>query len=314
MSIFRSTFEKLATDNLVRSFFRDQHMEGELPVSLAEALASAIRSRSKLYPFVSVEKLKGRGRVYAVFADINPNWSWSLCGTGISDPPAEYSQKFIAEIDAYHLSALITLKKCYIEGAADQIEMFINSVSGPMAEALDNMILYGEGNDMPGGIIPALSEDHVFALSDESGSAYHGQALYDELAVASDLCEKPKYEHQTEFCSVVNRKTLSKLLREIGFKEAAKPEYLPQLLSKLIISDEIADGDVLFGYMKVYHLYERGGYHMSRSSLGPGHFLEGNVSMRGKATFESALAEPECFILANINGMPPTTSAPIGTI
>lgn len=313
MSIFRSTYEKLAADNLVRSFFRDQRAEGEMPTPLADALADAVRSKSKLYPLVNVQRMKGRSRVYTIFADVKPGWG--RCCSNLNFEDAEYQVKATAEIEGYFLTVPAVLNGCYVEGSANQIEAFILALSGPMAESLDRAILYsdGEGGNAPKGIISQLAEDHIIALSDGSGSAHHGQVLYNALAVAADLCGIPKYETDRLFGAVANRKTISALLREIESKETRLPEYLPQLLAKVAISDVMPDGDVLFGYTKVYRLYERGNYKAGYSALGPG-FIENKLSFKAQAVFDSSLVEPECFVLVNINGMPPTTSMLNSTI
>lgn len=313
MSIFRSTYEKLAADNLVRSFFRDQKAEGEMPTSLADALADAVRSKSKLYPLVNVHRMKGRSRVYTLFADVKPGWGH--CCSNLSYEDAEYQVKATAEIEGYFLTVPVVLNDCYIEGSANQIEAFILALAGPMAESLDRAILYSDGEDgnAPKGIVSQLAEDHVTALADSSGRAYHSQALYNALAAAADLCELPKYETDRLFGAVANRKTISALLREIESKETRLPEYLPQLLAKIAISDVMPDGDVLFGYTKVYHLYERENYKAEYSAIGPG-FIENKLSLKTQAVFDSSLVEPECFVLVNINGMQPTTSVPSSTI
>lgn len=308
MRISMSTFEKLANDNLVRSFFRDQMAEGELPTSLAEAVASAVRGKSKLYQLVTAERLSGRSRVYTLFADVKP--AWGRCGSTISYKDVEYQVKAKAEISGFYLTVPAVLTGCYIDGSANQIEAFVFALAGPMARALDQAILYSEGStDAPKGIIPQLAEDHVVTLADGSGGAHHGQALYNAMAAAADLCKKPSYETDTFFGAVASRKTVSALLREIESKEAHLPEYVPQLLAKIAISDDMADGDVLFGYMKAYRLYERGNYSAGYSALGPG-FIEDKLRLKVQAVFDAALAEPECFVLVNINGMEPTTSIP----
>lgn len=306
MSIFRSTFEKLATDNLVRAYFRDQRAEGEMPIPLAEALASAVRSKSKLYPLVTVEKMTGRSRVYILYADIKP--AWGRCASNTSFEAAEYQVKAKAEISGYYLTVPAVLSGCYIDGSANQIEAFILALAGPMARALDRAILYSRGGqDMPKGIIPQLSDDHIISLGDGTGGAYDGQALYNAMADAANLCELPKYESDTLFSAIASRKTVSKLLQTIEVKETRFPEYLPQLLAKIAICDDMPTGDVLFGHTKVYRLYERDNYSAGHSNLGPG-FIEGKISVKGQAVFDSSFAEPECFVLVNINAMDPTIS------
>ncbi len=305
MSIFKSTYANLATNNLVRSYFRDQRAIGEMPTPLADAVASAVRSMSKLYPLITVHKMNGKGRVYVVFADVHHGWS--RCGSGLRYEDVKADAKVVTEIEGFQLTVPVILDNCYIEGSADHIEMFVNMVAGPMASALDNAILYGQDDgNMLKGIIPELSAEHIVKLDE----AYKGQTLYDALFEVAALCELPKYEKNTIFGAVANRKTVSALLREIGSKETQLPEYLPQLLAKLAISEEMADGDILFGHMKTYRLYERGNYHADASSLGKS-FLDEKTFLKAKAVFDSSFAEPECFALTNIYGMQPATSSPI---
>lgn len=295
----KRSYKQLANNRLVREYFTERRMVGEVPTELAEAVALEMEELSPLYKAVSVietSELAARMTLYVL--PVENMAAWDECGENAPNlkETLKGEMQFIGEVSGYRVVSVGVLPNCVMEGNENAIAEYVRELGRLLVEAVERAILNGDGDRKPWGIIPTLAEDH----KKETGKT--GAELYGDLIEFAAIADAKRRAATNEFHGVCNRKTAMKLLKEAGNTEAgAYPVVFPQLMAWITITEEMADGEILLGFMPVYKLYERKKPEprMSDECL----FAEDMTAFRTIGKYDGMPIDPDAFVHVKMTGI-----------
>jgi HK97 family phage major capsid protein len=126
-----------------------------IPQILLDTIADDLGRYSVFYDLVRVAKLSGTGR--AIIAGEAPEAVWTEMIGKINELSSLFTD---VEVDGYKVGGFIPLHNSLIEDSMINLASHVEELlKESIAIALDKAILYGTGNKMPLGIMPALNAD-----------------------------------------------------------------------------------------------------------------------------------------------------------
>lgn len=293
-------YKQLASNRLVREFFVEKNMQGEMPTELVEAVALEMEEMSPLYKAVSVIKTAkdaARMEIYELHHQKNTA-AWSECEEKIPELKEELmgEARYIGEVSGYRVTAMGMLLNCVMDGSENAVAEYVREMGRMLAAKIESAILNGDGNKKPRGIIPALAEDH------KKETEKTGKELFSDLIEFSALADAKHRAAANEFYGVCNRKTAMKLLKEAGSTDTIEyPVVFPQIMARITITEEMPDGEILLGFMPVYHLYERRSLEprMSADYL----FTEEITAFKAVGNYDGLAIDPDSFVHVKMTGI-----------
>lgn len=289
-----------------RSISGGAYTIGEQMIGL---LKEDIGDYSKLYRFVNVKKLSGKGR--EIVMGTYPEAFWEEC----CDPIYELDQAFTkVEVDCYKVAGYFALCNALIEDSdislVDELMVALNYAIG---FALDKAILYGTGTKMPLGVVTALANDATgLALTNIitiSATNSVGIKLFQSFLTGSGVADQKYSKGDMVWC--MNNKTYKKIKAEslsvnaAGAIVAGVEKSMPVEGGAVVVLSFVPDDNVVAGYFELYVLAERKGMTIDQSEHV--RFIEDQTVLRGRGRYDGKPAIPSAFVVFGINNTTPTT-------
>lgn len=289
-----------------RSISGGAYTIGEQMIGL---LKEDIGDYSKLYRFVNVKKLSGKGR--EIVMGTYPEAFWEEC----CDPIYELDQAFTkVEVDCYKVAGYFALCNALIEDSdislVDELMVALNYAIG---FALDKAILYGTGTKMPLGVVTALAADSAgLALTNIitiSAANSVGIKLFQSFLTGSGAADQNYSKGDMVWC--MNNKTYKKIKAEslsvnaAGAIVAGVEKSMPVEGGAVVVLSFVPDDNVVAGYFELYVLAERKGMTIDQSEHV--RFIEDQTVLRGRGRYDGKPAIPSAFVVFGINNVTPTT-------
>lgn len=289
-----------------RSISGGAYTIGEQMIGL---LKEDIGDYSKLYRFVNVKKLSGKGR--EIVMGTYPEAFWEEC----CDPIYELDQAFTkVEVDCYKVAGYFALCNALIEDSdislVDELMVALNYAIG---FALDKAILYGTGVKMPLGVVTALAADEEgLALTNIitiSAANSVGIKLFQSFLTGSGAADQNYSKGDMVWC--MNNKTYKKIKAEslsvnaAGAIVAGVEKSMPVEGGAVVVLSFVPDDNVVAGYFELYVLAERKGMTIDQSEHV--RFIEDQTVLRGRGRYDGKPAIPSAFVVFGINNTSPTT-------
>lgn len=289
-----------------RSISGGAYTIGEQMIGL---LKEDIGDYSKLYRYVNVKKLSGKGR--EIVMGTYPEAFWEEC----CDPIYELDQAFTkVEVDCYKVAGYFALCNALIEDSdislVDELMIALNYAIG---FALDKAILYGTGTKMPLGVVTALANDaaglaltNIITISTANSV---GIKLFQNLLTGSGVADQKYSKGDMVWC--MNNKTYKAVKAEslsvnaAGAIVAGVEKSMPVEGGPVIVLSFIPDNNIVAGYFELYVLAERKGMTIDQSEHV--RFIEDQTVLRGRARYDGKPAIPSAFVVFGINNTSPTT-------
>lgn len=289
-----------------RSISGGAYTIGEQMIGL---LKEDIGDYSKLYRYVNVKKLSGKGR--EIVMGTYPEAFWEeFC-----DPIYELDQAFTkVEVDCYKVAGYFALCNALIEDSdislVDELMVALNYAIG---FALDKAILYGTGTKMPLGVVTALAADSAgLALTNIitiSAANSVGIKLFQSFLTGSGVADQNYSKGDMVWC--MNNKTYKKIKAEslsvnaAGAIVAGVEKSMPVEGGAVVVLSFVPDDNVVAGYFELYVLAERKGMTIDQSEHV--RFIEDQTVLRGRGRYDGKPAIPSAFVVFGINNTSPTT-------
>jgi len=289
-----------------RSISGGAYTIGEQMIGL---LKEDIGDYSKLYRYVNVKKLSGKGR--EIVMGTYPEAFWEEC----CDPIYELDQAFTkVEVDCYKVAGFFALCNALIEDSdislVDELMVALNYAIG---FALDKAILYGTGTKMPLGVVTALANDAAgLALTNIitiSAANSVGIKLFQSFLTGSGVADQKYSKGDMVWC--MNNKTYKKIKAEslsvnaAGAIVAGVEKSMPVEGGAVVVLSFVPDDNVVAGYFELYVLAERKGMTIDQSEHV--RFIEDQTVLRGRGRYDGKPAIPSAFVVFGINNTTPTT-------
>lgn len=289
-----------------RSISGGAYTIGEQMIGL---LREDVGDYSKLYRYVNVKKLTGKGR--EIVMGTYPEAFWEEC----CDPIYELDQAFTQiEVDCYKVAGYFAICNALLEDSdIDLLDELMIALNSSIGYALDKAILYGTGTKMPTGVVPALAADASLSLTNIitiGTSDSVGIKLFQKLLLASGAADQ-EYS-RGDMIWVMNKKTYNTIKVEslsvnaAGAIVAGIEKTMPVEGGTVITLNFVPDNNIVAGYFELYVLSERKGMTIDQSEHVK--FIEDQTVLRGRARYDGKPVILKAFILIGINNTSPTTS------
>lgn len=294
-----------------------------IPTEFMQILRDQAYQRSKLWPYVHVESIRGIARQNVVGTASEAVWTEMIAD--INEINLNFTQ---IEMDGFMLSGYIAISNAALKDDNDLqlLTSLINALGESMAKSLDKAIVYGTGEKMPVGFISRLAAQSKPAwwgkdqgeftdlhtsnilkldIDSTSGAVFFG-TLVEALGVAD-----PKYSDGRAFW-VMNRKTHIKLMaKALAFDAAAAlaagiSNTFPIVGGDIVELDFMADNDIGGGFGSLMRIAEREGMSVATSDIPL--FLRNMTVFRTIGRYDGKPARGEGFVLVNFHNTQPTTS------
>lgn len=277
-----------------------------------------VANYSKLYKHVMVRRVPGTAR-QNIMGKI-PEGIWTeMCGK-LNELDLSFSA---VEVDGYKVGGFIAVCNAVLEDSDVALATeIINALAQAIGLALDKAIVYGKGTKMPMGFVTRLA-------AAEAPSTYTGTREWADLTTTNVLTLTGKSDAalfkaiveavgaakngQGSKFFVMNEATYSKLvvnglsINAAGAIVSGMNNTMPVIGGAIEILPFMADGDVAGGYGERYLLAERAGISVAQSEHY--HFVEDETIFKATARYDGTPVIAESFVMFNIDGKAPTTSA-----
>lgn len=289
-----------------RSITGGAYTIGEQMIGL---LKEDIGDYSKLYRYVNVKKLSGKGR--EIVMGTYPEAFWEEC----CDPIYELDQAFTqVEVDCYKVAGFFALCNALIEDSdINLVDELMVALNYSIGYALDKAILYGTGTKMPTGVVTALAADVTLATTNIltiSSANSVGVKLFQNFLTGSGAADQKYSKGDMIWC--MNNKTYKAIKAEslsvnaAGAIVAGVEKSMPVEGGPVVVLAFVPDNNVVAGYFELYTLAERKGMTIDQSEHVK--FIEDQTVLRGRARYDGKPAIKQAFVVFGINNTSPTTS------
>ena len=294
-----------------------------IPTEFMQILLDQAYQRSKLWPYVHVESIRGIARQNVVGTASEAVWTEMIAD--INEINLNFTQ---IEMDGFMLSGYIAISNAALKDDNDLQLMtsLINALGESIAKSLDKAIVYGTGEKMPVGFVSRLAAQSKPAwwgndqgeftdlhtsnilkldIDSTSGAVFFGTPV-EALGVAD-----PKYSDGRAFWAM-NRKTHIKLMaKALAFDAAAAlaagiSNTFPIVGGDIVELDFMADNDIGGGFGSLMRIAEREGMSIAISDIPL--FLRNMTVFRTLGRYDGKPARGEGFVLVNFRNTQPTTS------
>ena len=289
-----------------RSISGGAYTIGEQMIGL---LKEDIGDYSKLYRYVTVKKLTGKGR--EIVMGTYPEAFWEEC----CDPLYELDQAFSkVEVDCFKVAGYFAVCNALIEDSdINLLDELMIALNYSIGYALDKAILYGTGVKMPLGVVTAIAADAsglaLTNLITISSANSVGVKLFQNFLTGSGAADQ-NYS-KGDMVWVMNNKTYKTIKAEslsvnaAGAIVAGVDKSMPVEGGPVIVLAFVPDNNVIAGYFELYILGERKGMTIDQSEHVK--FIEDQTVLRGRARYDGKPVIPKAFVVFGINNTSPTT-------
>lgn len=295
-----------------------------VPTEFLPILRENITRYSALMQYVNVQRLNGDGKQTVLGAV--PEAVWTEQTGKINEMDLTAAQLLIG---GNKVAGYIAVPNAYLEDSEENLaEIVLDYVGQSIGFAIDKAILYGNGSNMPVGIMARLGAtskpswwqdnagDFVNLSTTHTGKAssadVSGTDLFQEmLSVLGQV--KAKYGTANGKFWAMSAPTWSKLQIELMATNAAgaivtgADMKMPIIGGDVVLLDNIVeDGVVIGGYGSQYLLAERAPMELASSEHAM--FIEDNTVFRGKARYDGLPIAGEGFAAFSMSTTAAATS------
>jgi len=268
-----------------------------IPQSVVNKINTKVYLKSKFYRYVSVIKVKGETKV--VFSNDKTKADWIKPGQIIQSAVAGIISTLT--LDSYKLAKLTNVPNELLDDSIINLDEFItDKFSSAIAVALDEAIIKGTGVDEPTGIITALNVDNKIAIDN---------TIETLLQTISNISLNDDAEGNLKI--IVNRKTFYSKLIQHTIQTNSSGELVAQNLKvnkpmlldmEIVLSNTVADNQLLVGELKEYTLGDRESTTIAKST--DAGFDTDSTYFRATARYDGKLANSKAFVMLTLNDTP----------
>lgn len=309
-------------------FFKEKRSvkgaELNIPTEVYPLIRLEVEKNSKLLPFFTVRRTKGKGR-QPVRGKVQKA-VWTEMKGAINELDFKFS---MVETDGYKVAGFIPIPNYILEDS--DVEIFteiVESLGESIALTLDEAFVFGKGGRMPIGIVTRLNQ--TSAPEDESENAPEwtdlhtsnvvklnisgmtGTSFFEQLILAAGIPKSMGLGGNVFW--VMTRKThLTIMSKALNFDQggaivAGMNNTMPLAGGTIIEHDDIglADNEIIGGFGNGYIVNERqavkiGTFTETRA-------IEDETLFIGKARYDGKPLFGECFVQIKIDNVAPTTN------
>ena len=295
-----------------------------LPQEFLGILRQNVLDYSKLTRHVTVQNVNGEGRVL-ISGDI-PEAVWTECCANLNELALGFNQEAFG---CWKLGGFFVICNANLEDSdLDMAAEIITTLAQSLAYTDDKTVLYGNGTNMPMGIVTRLAQEsqpagypatartwadlHTTNIK-TIANTYTGQALFQQLVLAAGSA-KGKYA-RGEKVWVMNEFTYSFLMAQAMNVDAAGA-IVSQVNGTMpviggiieVLPDSIVPNyNIIMGYYELYRRVNRAGAKYASSD--EYFFLSDQTVFKATERWDGKPLIAEAFVLIGINGTSPATSA-----
>lgn len=287
-----------------------------VPTVMLPLLAELVSDYSKLDAYINIQPLKGDGKQNMLGTVPEAVWTDNI---GILNEVALTFNQIL--VDAYKLAGYVPIPNPYLQDSDEDLAAIgLDYLAQGIAYARDKAVIYGNGTNMPIGIMtrlaatvtspatapawwqpnaPAFTDLHASHIGKLSAASVKGEALYKEmLTVLGKARNKYKGGKGGKFWAM-NETTHTKLgIEALAFNAAGAivagmENQMPIIGGDIVELDFIPDDAVIGGFGNCYLLGERAGVQvdMSKEAM----FIQDMTVFRGIARYDGRPAAGEAF-------------------
>lgn len=281
-----------------------------VPTELLPILRENINNYSALIKYVNTQTVGGEGK-QTILGTV-PEAVWTEMAGKINELTIRAAQ---VTVDGHKVAGYVPVPNAYLEDADENLAAAVLDTLGQsIAFALDKAIIYGDGKNMPIGIMTRLAaatkpswwqdngpefKDLTGNIGKLSAASVKGTALFGEMATVLGKA-KAQYGIGGGKFWAMSGSTWTKLQVELmsfnasGALVSGAQMQMPILGGDIVLLDNIVeDGVIVGGYGSQYLLAERAPAELAQSS--EVHFLEDETVFRGKARYDGVPVAGEGF-------------------
>ncbi len=277
-----------------------------IPTTMLPMIRAEVENASKLISKVNHVTLNGTGR--SVVQGTIPEAVWTeMCGN-LNELTLAFND---VELDGYKVGGFFAICNAQLEDSDyDLAEVLTTTIGQAIGKALDKAILYGTGTKMPLGIAARIGQTakpanySATARAWENLSTSHviksaGGSILKELIKAAGTVKNEYYSDGLVW--VMNEATKFAILSEAmevnanGAIVAGMSNAMPIVGGEIIVCNDVADNNIIFGYGKAYVLGERKGVQLATSEHAK--FVEDKTVFKGTARYDGQPAIAEAFAI-----------------
>ena len=295
-----------------------------IPEVFLGLLRENVLDYSKLYRHVTVSNIRGDGRI--LISGDTPEAVWTECCANLNELDMVFYQDAFGcwKLGGYFVVCNANLEDSDLDLAAEVLATLAQSIG----YTDDKTIIYGNGVNMPQGIVTRLAQEsqpagypatarpwvdlHTTNIK-TIANTYHGLALFQQLILGAGAA-KGKYA-RGEKVWAMNETTYTFLMAEAmsfdatGAITSAVNGTMPVVggIIEVLPDSIMPDYNILMGYMDLYRMVERAGERYATSE--EYFFLSDQTVFKALVRWDGKPVIAEAFVLFGINGTAPTTSA-----
>ncbi|WP_035790088.1 phage major capsid protein [Clostridium beijerinckii] len=278
-----------------------------IPQIIMDTLTYDMGRYSVLYDLVRVAKLTGKGR--AIIVGEAPQAVWTEMQGRINELNCLFTD---VEVDGYKVGGFIPLDNSYIEDSMVNLAMHVEEcLKECIAIALDKAILYGTGNKMPMGIIPALAADADLKTTNIIKLTTTDTKLAKIIEAMKFV--KRGYSGRGPITIAMNEQTwlgtivpMSLATNVNGAFTTVSAQAFPGVGYKVVFCPDMAIDNILIGDYSKYLLAERSDVKSASSSEFL--FTDDKTVFKATARYDGKPVRTGAFVLMGLNGVTPQVS------
>lgn len=295
-----------------------------IPQEFLGILRQNVLDYSKVTRHVTTQEVNGEGRVL-IAGDI-PEAVWTECCANLNELALGFNQDAFG---CWKLGGFFVICNANLEDSdLDMAAEILTTLAQSLAYTDDKTILYGNGTNMPLGIVTRLAQEsqpagypatarpwadlHTSNIK-TIANTYTGLALFQQLVLAAGNA-KGKYA-RGEKVWVMNEFTYNFLMAQAMNVDAAGAIVsqvngtMPVIggIIEVLPDSIVPDYNIIMGYFELYRRVNRAGAKYASSD--EYFFLSDQTVFKATERWDGKPLIAEAFVLIGINGTSPTTAA-----
>lgn len=294
-----------------------------IPTVMLEVVRDNITQYAPLMEFVDVRRISGDARVTIV--GTVPEAIWMEATGSFNELDLTFNQ---ITIDGYKVGGFIPIPRVYIEDSSiDLGGIVVDALGKGIGKSLTRAILFGNGTNMPVGIITRLAQTsqpsnwgsnnrtwtdlHTSNVKKINIDGSSGAAFFADLNAQLAIAKSEYSDGRVGW--IMNHKTYLRIMgKAAGFNSQAAllsqvSHEMPVIGGKIYETELMADNEIVGGYGSLYLLAERAGGEIRSSEHV--RFLQDQIVFLGTARYDGQPLIGEAFVTVSFDNTDATTSA-----
>ena len=294
-----------------------------IPTVMLEVVRDNITQYAPLMEFVDVRRISGDARVTIVGTVPEAVW---MEATGLfNELDLTFNQ---ITIDGYKVGGFVPIPRVYIEDSSiDLAGIVVDSLGKGIGKSLTRAILFGNGTNMPVGIITRLAQTsqpsnwgsnnrtwtdlHTSNVKKINIDGSSGAAFFADLNAQLAIAKSEYSDGRVGW--IMNHKTYLRIMgKAAGFNSQAAllsqvSHEMPIIGGRIYETELMADNEIVGGYGSLYLLAERAGGEIRSSEHV--RFLQDQIVFLGTARYDGQPLIGEAFVTVSFDNTDATTSS-----